>query len=318
MRRMQIKSGVASVVDIVCLGEPLLEFSQARRAGVIHYVQGYGGDTSNCAVAAARQGAKVGYLTALGDDVFGQAFLDLWRAEGIDVSHVAIDAAAHTGVYFISYRGGEHRFSYLRRGSAASRLGPADLPLGYIRDAGLLHVSGISQAISDSACDAVFEALKTARQAGVTTSYDTNLRLKLWPLERARAIIHTGVSMADIALPGLEDARALTGLDDPAAIIDFYLSLGPRIVALKMGGQGAIVASADGHTRIAPHSVASVDATGAGDTFDGAFLAELVRGRDMASAARYANIAAGLSTLGRGAVEPIPSRRQVEAVLAAS
>jgi len=88
--------------DLICLGEPLLEFSSVTREGETVYLQGYGGDTSNCAVAAARQGARVGYVTRLGDDAFGKAFLDLWAREGVDTAGVTIEPDAPTGIYFIT------------------------------------------------------------------------------------------------------------------------------------------------------------------------------------------------------------------------
>lgn len=304
------------MTDIICFGEPLVEFSQTQQPNAHHYVQGYGGDACNTAVAASRQGASVGILTALGADKFSQSLRQLWYEEGIDASHVATNGASHTGIYFISYANGQHFFDYLRQGSAASLIGPADLPLEYIRNARYLHVSGISQAISDSACDAVFEALKIARQAGATTSYDTNLRLKLWPLERARATIHAGVALADIAMPGLEDARQLTGLEDPEAIVDYYLDLGPTMVVLKMGAQGVLLAHDGQRTYIKPLTVEPLDATGAGDIFDGVFLAQLAQGTAVVTAARAANAAAALSTLKQGAIESAPSRAQVEMALA--
>lgn len=306
------------MADIVCLGEPLLEFSQQAGSGPPRFLQGYGGDTSNCAVAAARQGASTGMVTALGDDAFGRAFLELWRAEGVDTRAVQIDPQAHTGIYFISYRDGQHEFSYMRKGSAASRMRPADLPGECIRGARILHVSGISQAISDIAADCVFQAIELARGAGLQVSYDTNLRLKLWPLARARAVIHAAMARAQIALPGLDDARQLTGLDDADAIADFYLKLGAAIVALKMGREGVLLATADGRERLPPHPVEQVDATGAGDVFDGAFLAELVRGAEPRAAAVYASVAAALSTRGHGAVAPIPRRAEVETAMRGS
>ncbi len=304
--------------DLLCLGEPLLEFSSVQRDGETVYLQGYGGDTSNCAIAAARLGAGVGYVTAVGDDAFGKEFLALWRREGVEVSGVAVDPQAPTGIYFITYRDGQHEFSYRRAGSAASRMRPESLPLADIRNARMLHVSGISQAIGDSACDAVFAAIAAARDAGVRVSYDTNLRLKLWPLARARAVIHAAMAQADIALPGLEDARQLTGLEDPQAIVDFYLSLGPKVVALTMGAAGTLVATPELRETVPVHRVEQVDATAAGDTFDGAFLARLLTGDEVVAAARYANVAAALSTLGYGAVAPMPTAAQVEAALAAA
>ncbi len=135
-------------------------------------------------------------------------------------------------------------------------------------------MSGISQAISTRAADAVFEAMALARAAGVLLSYDTNIRLKLWPIARARAVIHEAMTNIDIALPGLDDARLLVGVEDPDRIVDRYLSFGARIVALKLGSQGCLVATAERRLRLPPHRVEAIDATGAGDTFDGAFLAE--------------------------------------------
>jgi len=194
-------------------------------------------------------------------------------------------------------------------------MAPHNLPADVIQRARILHVSGISQAISDSACDAVFAAIDAARGAGVQVSYDTNLRLKLWPLERARAITHAAMASCDIALPGLDDARSLTGLDDPDALVDFYLGLGPRVVALTMGAKGTLVATPEGRQTIPAHKVEQVDATAAGDTFDGAFLARILADDDVTAAARYANVAAALSTLGHGAVAPMPHADDVQRAL---
>ncbi|MDX2101360.1 MAG: sugar kinase [Alphaproteobacteria bacterium] len=301
-------------LDIVALGEPLGEFNQTR-PGEPDYRFGHGGDTSNVAIAAARQGAKVGYVTAVGDDAFGRSFLELWQREGVFVGGVKVDPTAHTGVYFVTHGPDGHEFSYLRAGSAASRLGPGDLPRDVIAAARLLHVSGISQAISPAAADAVFEAMAIARAAGATIAYDTNLRLRLWPLARARAVSGAAMALADIALPGLDDARQLTGLEQPDAIVDHYLALGCKIVALTLGKDGSLVATASERHRIPSISVAAIDATGAGDCFDGAFLAEWLRTGDAFAAGRYATVAAALSTTGWGAVAPLPQRAAVEAAL---
>ncbi|MBV9053186.1 MAG: sugar kinase [Hyphomicrobiales bacterium] len=300
-------------LDILCIGEPLAEFNATRGDG--GYLFGFGGDTSNAAIAAARQGASVGYVTALGDDEAGRAFRALWAREGVDARAVRTDPDATTGVYFVTHGEGGHGFSYLRSGSAASRLTTRDIPFDLLRQAKALHVSGISQAISTSACDAVFTAMEAARDAGALISYDSNLRLKLWPLVRARAIIHAAMGLCDIARPGLDDARELTGLSDPDAIADFYLKLGAGIVALTLGREGALVATPGERRRVPSISVEPVDATGAGDCFDGAFLAEYLATRDPFIAGHYAAVAAALSTRGFGAVAPIPTRAEVEAAL---
>ena len=186
-----------------------------------------------------------------------------------------------------------------------------------IKGARVIHASGISQAISSGAADAVFVAMRMARAAGVLVSYDTNLRLRLWPLDRARAVIHAAVSLADIVRPGLDDAMHLTGLTEPHEIVGFYLAMGAKIVALTLGEDGALIATREKRERLEPVTVKLVDATGAGDMFDGAFLAEYLRTGDPFAAGRYANVAAALSTEGYGAVAPMPRRAEVEAAIKA-
>src|SRR5262249_43667461 len=230
------------------------------------------------------------FVTAIGADQFGESFIKLWAEEGVDTTAVKRSGTAHTGLYFVTHGPDGHVFSYMRAGSAASRMTPDDLPADMIRNAKVLHASGISQAISSSAADAVFTAMRIARGAGVLVSYDTNLRLRLWPLDRARAVIHAAAGLADILRPGLDDAIHLTGLADPDRIVDFYLRLGPKIVALTLGSDGALVASEDRRERLAAYPAKLVDATGAGDTFDGAFLAEYLRTGDPFAAGLYANV----------------------------
>jgi 2-dehydro-3-deoxygluconokinase len=302
------------VADLLAIGEALVELNQPKDGAP--FVQGFGGDTSNAMIAAARLGADAAYFTAVGADRFGQALTELWLNEGVDASRIVVNGGAHTGLYFVTHGPAGHEFSYLRAGSAASRISESDLPDDRIRAAKILHVSGISQAISSSAADAVFAAVDIARDAKRLVSYDPNLRLKLWPLRRARAIIHEAMRSCDIALPGLDDGQALTGRSDADAIVDFYLRLGAPAVVLKLGHEGAIVATLRRRERIAGHPVAAVDATGAGDCFDGAFLAEYVESGDPFAAARFANVAAALSTLGYGAVAPLPRRADVEAAIA--
>ena len=300
--------------DLIAIGEALVELNQPRDGAP--FVQGFGGDTSNAMIAAARLGADAAYFTAVGADRFGQALTELWLREGVDASRIVVNGGAHTGLYFVTHSETGHEFSYMRAGSAASRIGEADLPVDRIRDTKILHLSGISQAISSSAADAVFAAIDVARDARRLVSYDPNLRLKLWPLRRAKAIIHEAMRACDIALPGLDDAEALTGLRDPDAIASFYLELGARVVVVKMGRGGALAATPNDRERIYPQPAKAVDATGAGDCFGGAFLAEYVRLSDPFAAARFANAAASLSTLGYGAVAPLPRRAEVEGAMA--
>ncbi|CAB3795251.1 2-dehydro-3-deoxygluconokinase [Paraburkholderia caffeinitolerans] len=302
--------------EVLAYGEAMIEFNQAEK-GKPQYLQGFGGDTSNFAIAAARQGVRTGFVSAVGDDQFGRLLLDLWTSEGVDTSMVRVDANAPTGVYFVSHGPNGHEFDYLRKGSAASRYATRDLPLDALAAARVLHLSGISVAIGEAACDAAFAAIDHARANGVQVSFDTNLRLKLWPLARARAVMTEVLRVTDICLPSWDDVAVLTGLDDRDAIVDRLLSLGSRVVALKLGKEGSYVATPHERRLVPGRVVAAVDATGAGDCFGGAFIARIVAGDDPFAAAQYANASAALSTLGYGAVAPIPRRDEVERMLAA-
>ena len=300
--------------DVVSLGEPLYELNRQPDG---NWLTGFGGDTLNTAIAAVRLGSRAAYVTRLGDDIFGAELRGLMAREEVDTSVIAIDAGAPTGLYFVTHGPSGHVFTYRRAGSAASRMTPAGLDPALISAARFFHASGISQAISDSAAETVAAGIDMARKAGVLISYDTNFRPRLWPVEKARPVIEAAASRADILKTSAEDAQALFGLSQPEEIGRHLLGLGAGAVVITLGREGAAVVTRKGAERIPGRSVAAVDATGAGDAFTGALLAELSQGRRLPQAARFANAAAALSTQGYGAIAPLPRRPAVEAILSA-
>ena len=303
------------ILDVLCLGEPLLEFNQIKEGNKKTYSSGYGGDTSNTAISIARQGMSVGFISKVGKDQFGWELLELWKREKVDYSHVSIHPEAPTGIYFVTHDVDGHHFTYYRSGSAACQMTPLDLPKDDLSQTRILHLSAITQAISVSSCETAFAAIFQARKNGVKVSYDTNLRLKLWSLDRARDVINRTVPMCDVIMPSLEEATSLTGLVDPEEITDYFFELGAKLVVLKQGSHGARVSDGKENLNIPGHKVKAIDATGAGDTFDGAFLSEWIRKDDPFSAAEYANAAAALSTTNYGAVDSIPNRDEVKEFL---
>jgi 2-dehydro-3-deoxygluconokinase len=294
--------------DVVALGEAMLEFNQTT-PGQPQYLQGFGGDTSNAVIAAARAGARSAYLTRVGNDTFGDALLDLWQREMVDTSAVARDAHAHTGIYFVTHGAYGHEFSYLRAGSAACRMTVqwlGDAAADLIAASKILHLSAITLAISLNACDAAFAAMALARAAGTLVAFDSNLRLKLWPLARAQACIEKAVSLCDIFLPSLDDMVTLSGLTEPDKIVDWSHAHGAKTVVLKLGADGALASDGKQRLHIKGIPVKMVDATGAGDCFCGNLLARLAAGDPVFSAAAYANVAGALAVQGYGAVGPLP------------
>jgi 2-dehydro-3-deoxygluconokinase len=293
------------MLDLICFGEPMVEL-MAQPGPPPSYTQGFGGDTSNTAIAAARQGAKVGYLCSVGSDLFGDALLKLWEHEKVDTQKVLRHLDASTGIYFVQPHEEQRHFSYYRKGSAASLFNSAQLPHEYLCSTKILHVSAISQAISTSMREAVTEALIYARSQGVITSYDTNLRLQLWCKDLARKTIFAALLNTDIVFPSIDEVTMLTGLTDKDKIVDFFLTKGPHTVVLKLGAQGAYIADAQQRHIIPPVTTTAVDSTGAGDAFAGAFLAAYSQGLNLADCGARAAYVAAVTISGYGAIDPIP------------
>jgi len=316
-------------IEVVALGEAMVEFNQTS-PDQPQYLQGFGGDTSNATIAAARAGVRTAYLTRLGDDNFAQQLRGLWATEGVNTEGVEVDSHSPTGIYFVTHGPTGHTFSYRRADSAASKMNVnwlSGTPTAIIGRSKWLHISGISLAISEQACNTVFAAIDIARRTHTHVSFDSNLRLKLWSIERARIHITNTISRCDLFLPSLEDMIALTGLTDPEMITRWSHDQGAPRVVLKLGPKGALVSqqrpvpngkitSPQYDAVLVPgHVVNMADATGAGDCFCGNLLARLALGDDLLTAARYANTAASLAVQSWGAVASLPTAQQVQAAL---
>lgn len=305
------------MVDVVAVGEPLVELAAQERGPleeVTRFRRGWGGDTFNCVLAVARMGGAPGYVTRVGDDPFGEAFVRLCERERVDASRVVRDGDGYTGLYVIALdEAGRHGFTYFRRGSAASRLAPDDVDEPYVASARVLHTSGITQAISDSAAAAADRAVDVARHHGVLVSYDANLRPALRPVAFFRRAFEATVPRADVVFVSGEDLDHLYGDDDPERGVRRILDLGARVVVLKQGDEGCVVATGEELRRCPPWPVELVDASGGGDAFAGAFLAEwALRGASLEAAGRVANAVGALAVRGLGAALPIPTRDELE------
>lgn len=299
--------------QILGIGEPLIEMVRLPDPIINRpaYVQGFGGDTSTAIIAAARQGARTGYISAVGDDMFGDAMLDLWAREGVNSSTVHIRAGDPTGVCFIDPDPAGRRFTYARRGSAASLYGSGDLPEANIAAAKVLHLSGITLAISQAMRKAALRAIEVAKANDAFVSLDLNVRPRLWSLDLAREVLGHVAAQADIVFPSDDEAELLLGITDPGAIAEHYLAVGAQIVVVKRGAKGSLIAAAGERHSIPAATSDPVDSSGAGDSFAGSFLAYWLETEDLAlSGARAARVAAG-TVSGLGAVEPIPHRADI-------
>lgn len=241
------------------------------------------GAESNLCIGLSRLGHTTRFISRIGQDPLGEKIQRILNQEGVLTDALFLDPHAPTGVFFREHLpDGQRRVYYYRNGSAAARLNPDDLHLGLFTGARIVHLTGITPALSADCAAACIKALEIARQVGAMISFDPNYRPRLWDAQAARRTLQPFIAQADILLLGHEDALAVLGINQEEEFLDYAAGLGPKIVVLKQAERGA-AAWADGRSLHVPaypvHQV--VDPVGAGDGFDAGFLSAYLRGADL-------------------------------------
>ncbi len=270
---------------------------------------GFGGDAANAAVMAARMGAEARIAGRVGDDALGRRLLAFWASSGIDVGHVLVDPDAPTGIY-VNERGAEglHRFDYHRRGSAGSLLAPGDVDPSFLDELGVLHLTGITLAVSPSSCETALELVERARARGIRVALAVNHRPRLGG---DVAALRDAAHLADVIFVSEEEADTVFGSGDASSLAG---ALGADELVLTRGDKGAVLAAAGESFEAPAPVVASVDPAGAGDALAGAYLAARLAGEPPPRALRVGVAAAALSCRARGCALSYPSRAEVLAV----
>lgn len=273
----------------------------------------FGGDTLNTAVAAARLGSSVTYITRLGNDPFALPLHDMILKENIQIAPNK-PGKGSTGLYFVAVDGeGQREFTYYRKESAATHLGPEDISASVIKSAKIIFASGITLSISDSARKAVVKAFTMAREAGIMTAFDPNYRESLWKNEaHTMDAMNEILPLVDVFLPSFpEDTAMLVGFKRPEQILDYFLFRGVKLVVVKVGDQGCYLGYKKESMHIPALPARAVDTTGAGDAFNGGFLHGLINGDSLAQCAKLALTTAGLKVLNRGSAIAMPTKEAV-------
>lgn len=293
----------------VSVGECMIEMSETGTPGL--WQQGVAGDTLNTAWyarACLPENWQVDYVTRIGTDAFSATILDFLRANGIGTSHVQIDTEHGTGLYAISLENGERSFTYWRGNSAARRLAhnPEALALAF-HGADLVFLSGISIAIlPTSGRETLQEAIGACKKAGALIAFDPNIRLKLWqdPVT-ARDWLERFASVSSVLLPSFDDEAALFGDPNPSHTLQRYAALDVPEVVVKNGGQSIHwLCGSESGVISGLHRAAPVDTTGAGDSFNGAYLAARLRGDPVVPAIRAGHHMASRVIMHKGALLP--------------
>lgn len=301
-------------LDIITLGEGLIELSSDVSLSLATSLDKYyGGDTLAAAVAARRLGSKVGYITRVGCDYFKEFLLDSWQAEGLDISQVKL-TGDFNGLYLLARpKNGAKEFSYYRKKTAASKISIEDISEKYIESAKIFYTSGIAQTLSLSVKEAVGKAFVIAKAKGLTTAYDPNYTPLLTTPEEAKEAFDDVIQNIDILfLSEKNDASKLFELNSTEKIIKYFWDLGVNTVVIKSSQHGGYYTGYAGDIVFCDFfSVQTVDTTCSGDAFNGGFLHAISSGFSPFEATKLASVVSGLQTQKIGAIKSIPSKEEV-------
>ena len=263
-------------LDVVTVGETMILVTPTD-SGSVETAEAFtlhvGGAESNVAVHLHQLGHRVLWLSAVGDDALGKRLLNTLRHLGLDVSHVTVDPDTPTGLYLKDPGQGVY---YYRKGSAASHMGPGAVPDDTIERATIVHLTGITPALSESCRIMSIDVARRARKAGAIVSVDVNFRPGLWPVATASTELLKLGRLADIVFVGLDEARTVWGVETP----DDIRALFPDVtrVIVKNNAVGAVGFDGDQQIFVASLPVEVVEPVGAGDAFAAGYLSGLLQG----------------------------------------
>jgi 2-dehydro-3-deoxygluconokinase len=267
--------------DVLTLGEAMASFRVAGRVGFGRpLTPDLAGAETNVAIGLSRLGHPVEWLGRVGADVFGAEVLRTLRAEGVMVGHAVVDQSAPTGLMFLEQRTADlTRVEYRRAGSAGSRLQPDDLWPTVMERLRILHLTGITPALSGSAAATVARAAELASAAGVLVSLDVNHRDRLWSRDDASAALRPLLPHVGLLVAGEDELDLVAdGVEDRA--VDELLTSGVQQVAVKRGSAGATLHTSQGRVDAAAVPVTAIDPVGAGDAFCAGLLSAVLDGLD--------------------------------------
>lgn len=298
---------------LILAGEPmglLIAQNEGPLDSVSEYSLAVAGAEFNVAIGVARLHHHVTYMTKLGNDPFGKRIVTVLNENKIGNEFVSFSDTYKTGFMLKGRTSkGDPDIFYFRAGSAASTLSTCDIEKIDMKNYSYIHLTGILPALSKDTREAVSMMFDKAHAAGLTISFDPNLRPQLWPSEKImRQTINDLASCADIVLPGTAEGEILMGSTDPKKINDFYRQNGAKIVITKCGADGAFVTDGDEEYKVEGYKVDKViDTVGAGDGFAVGVITGLMEELSLKDAVKRGNAIGAIQVMSRGDNEGLPS-----------
>jgi len=293
-------------LDVISLGELLIDFISTDRGAT--FKRAAGGAPANVAVACSCLGLKSGFIGKVGDDWLGGFLRSTLKEEGVDVSRLYLEKGGKTTLAFVSVDAdGECNFQFRRGADALLR--PEEIDIEYLRSSRVFHFGSIS-LISEPARRATLKALRTARNSGLTITYDPNLRLNLWEsAEKARRWIGVGLETAEVVKLNKEELEFMfgPGIEEGAEKV---LETADKVF-VTLGKRGCYYADGSSRGYSRPYHVKVIDTTGAGDGFMGGVIYGVLKGWETKRTASFSNAAGALTTSGVGVIASLPKLEDV-------
>lgn len=296
-------------IEIVTVGESMALLAPSPLGPIeeaLTFTMDVGGAESNVAMYLSDLGHRVAWVSHLGDDPMGRRILERVRGAGVDTTLVRLDAGARTGVYFKDPTGSGTTVHYYRDGSAATRMDPRVLTAPALRDVPLVHLTGITAALSRSCHDLVRAAVLDRRLPDALVSFDVNYRPGLWPTTRAAPVLAELADASDLVLVGLDEARSLWGCERPEDVRRRLPR--PTTIVVKNGAVAAHHLDHEGAVSVSAPNVDVVEEVGAGDAFAAGYLSEMRRGGSPQRRLRLGHLVAAHALRVAGDHAPLPGR----------
>lgn len=301
--------------DVVTVGETMALMRSTVPGPLSHNSQlglGIGGSESNFAIALRRLGATVSWVGRVGADALGDLVQREIRGEDINTL-ITRDPQAATALMIKESRTTKHqKVYYYRKDQAGSRITPEDLPRDVISRAKILHLTGISAALSESSLRTVHAAIDIALAAGASVVFDLNYRAGLWDEETAREAYRQILAKVDVVFAGDDEAAIALGHSaEPAQLAKELLELGPKDAIIKLGERGCVALIDGVYYEREAIEVTAVDTVGAGDAFVAGYVAELLAGLPPAARLETAVRTGAFACLVPGDWEGMPRREEL-------
>ncbi|MCL1989534.1 MAG: sugar kinase [Defluviitaleaceae bacterium] len=306
------------MAKVLLIGEPMA-LLMANTVGPLEEVDSFtrklAGAEVNVCIGLTRLGHEATYVTRLGRDPFGIYAKTTLENEGIRTDFITFDDLFKTGLMLKGkVLAGDPPTAYYRKGSAASKMTPEQMDQIDLTDFDLVHLTGILPALSLACRAATQRLMARAKKAGITVSFDPNLRPTLWEgHEVMTETLNDLAKLADIVLPGIEEGLALMGSSDPVEIADFYQNLGAKQVVVKVGPEGAYARDGAQSMMIPGFKVKTVvDTVGAGDGFATGVISGLIEGLSLNEAVLRGNAIGSIQVQHPSDNEGLPTRRELD------